>query len=120
MMDNRQEQIEALEVLKEFNERLLKNIPILVKELRGERLDDTDAFQKGVIDAMNWEIQVVNGTTEVLNENEERIDKEWFNSKIVALAHAIEQKEDEAIAQALEDVIPCFTKLGEAAKIVTE
>ena len=40
--------------------------------------------------------------------------------KIVALAHAIEQKEDEAIAQALEDVIPCFTKLGEAAKIVTE
>lgn len=120
MMDNRQEQIEALEVLKEFNERLLKNIPILVKELRGERLDDTDAFQKGVIDAMNWEIQVVNGTTEVLNENEERINKEWFNSKIVALAHAIEQKEDEAIAQALEDVIPCFTKLGEAAKIVTE
>ena len=120
MMDNRQEQLEALEVLKEFNERLLKNIPILVKELRGERLDDTDAFQKGVIDAMNWEIQVVNGTTEVLNENEERIDKEWFNSKIVALAHAIEQKEDEAIAQALEDVIPCFTKLGEAAKIVTE
>ena len=120
MTDNRQEQIEALEVLKEFNERLLKNIPILVKELRGERLDDTDAFQKGVIDAMNWEIQVVNGTTEVLNENEERINKEWFNSKIVALAHAIEQKEDEAIAQALEDVIPCFTKLGEAAKIVTE
>ena len=120
MMDNRQEQIEALEVLKEFNERLLKNIPILVKEVRGERLDDTDAFQKGVIDAMNWEIQVVNGTTEVLNENEERINKEWFNSKIVALAHAIEQKEDEAIAQALEDVIPCFTKLGEAAKTVTE
>ena len=113
-------EIEEIKLIDKLNTDEFKNIPILVKEVRGERLDDTDAFQKGVIDAMNWEIQVVNGTTEVLNENEERINKEWFNSKIVALAHAIEQKEDEAIAQALEDVIPCFTKLGEAAKTVTE
>lgn len=52
MEDNRAEQIEALQVLEEFNGRLVKmNMEIIVKELSGERLDDTDQFLKGIIDA---------------------------------------------------------------------
>lgn len=47
MEDNRAEQIEALQVLEEFNGRLVKNMEIIVKELSGERLDDTDQFLKG-------------------------------------------------------------------------
>ena len=75
MEENRKEQIEALEVLVDFNERLVKNIRILVKELSGERLDDTDNFIKGIVDAMNWEIQVMNGTMDVLNEGKVCIEK---------------------------------------------
>ena len=85
MEENRKEQIEALEVLVDFNERLVKNIRILVKELSGERLDDTDNFIKGIVDAMNWEIQVMNGTMDVLNEGKVRIEKEVFNQHIVAM-----------------------------------
>lgn len=48
MEDNRAEQIEALQVLEEFNGRLVKNMEIIVKELSGERLDDTDQFLKGI------------------------------------------------------------------------
>ena len=62
MEDNRKEQIEALEVLLEFNERLIRNMNIIVKELSGKRLDDTDKFLKSIVNALNWEIQVVNGT----------------------------------------------------------
>ena len=49
MEDNRAEQIEALQVLEEFNGRLVKNMEIIVKELSGERLDDTDQFLKGIV-----------------------------------------------------------------------
>ena len=52
MEDNRAEQIEALQVLEEFNGRLVKNMEIIVKELSGERLDDTDQFLKGIVDAI--------------------------------------------------------------------
>ena len=72
MEDARKEQLEALEVLAEFNERLVKNMNIIVKELSGERLDDTDKFLKSIVDAINWEIQVVNGTMEVLNDGKEK------------------------------------------------
>ena len=87
MEDNRREQLEALEVLVEFNERLIKNVNILIKELSGARLEDTDQFVKGIVDAMNWEIAVFNGTKEVLGEGTIAIDKEEFNEKAFINCH---------------------------------
>lgn len=115
MEDNRAEQKEALETLMEFNTRLVKNMQIVSKELSGARLEDTDAFLEDIIKAMNWEIQVMNGTMELLNEGEKRIDKESFNDKIIVLSDAINAKDDVKIAEAFQEVIPMFTKLGEAA-----
>lgn len=115
MEDNKAEQREALETLLEFNERLVKNMKILVKELSGERLDDTDKFLKGIVDAMNWEIQVMNGTMSMLNEGKERIHKESFNEKILALADGIKAKDDTKLAAAVRELIPEFENLGNAA-----
>ena len=114
MEDNRAEQIEALEVLTEFNDRLVHNMEIIVKELKGERLDDTDQFLKGIVDAVNWEIQVVNGTLDTLNDGKVRVDKSDFNTAIVAA------KDDARMAVEFENVIPVFQQLGEAAKEVTK
>lgn len=119
MEDNRAEQIEALEVLTEFNERLVHNMKIIVKELSGERLDDTDKFLKSIIDAMNWEIQVMNGTMDLLNAEKERVVKETFNTAVIALSDAIAAKDDTKIAEAIEHVLPEFENLGNAAKEVT-
>nr|WP_308647524.1 molecular chaperone [uncultured Agathobacter sp.] len=118
MDNNRQEQIEALDVLKGFNEKLLKNMKIIVKELSGARLEDTDKFLNAIIDAMNWEIQVVNGTMSLLNQGENRIDKTEFNNVIIELNSAIESKCDEEMAQKFEAAIPMFEKLQKATIIV--
>ncbi len=118
MEDNRKEQMEALEVLTDFNGRLVKNMTIIVKELSGERLDDTDKFLKSIVDAINWEIQVVNGTIELLNDGKERIDKEEFNRAIVSLNDAISAKEDAKMAEEFKKVILVFEQLGEAAEEV--
>ena len=83
MEDNRTEQTEALETLLKFNGRLINNMQIIVKELSGNRLEDTDKFLKSILDAINWEIQVVNGTMDVLNEGEERVNKETFNDALL-------------------------------------
>lgn len=120
MEDKRKEQIEALEVLLGFNERLVKNMKIIVKELSGKRLDDTDKFLKAIIDAINWEIQVVNGTMEVINDGAERINKEEFNKVIVSLSEAITAKDDAKMAEEFNKVIPVFEQLGVAAKEVTQ
>ena len=119
MENSREEQIEALKTLYEFNQRLLKNMRIVIKELSGERLDDTDNFVKGIIDAMNWEIEVMNGTISVLNENEVRIEKEEFNRKIIMFGEAVNAKNDYKMAEALKGLFPEFEKLENAvAKII--
>ena len=113
MEDARKEQLEALEVLAEFNERLVKNMNIIVKELSGERLDDTDKFLKSIVDAINWEIQVVNGTMEVLNDGKERVNKESFNAAVTALGQSIGENDEE-----FKKIIPVFEQLGVSAKEV--
>ena len=118
MEENRLEQKEALQTLVEFNERLVKNMNIIVKELSGQRLDDTDKFLKGILDAVNWEVQVMNGTMELLNEGKERINKEEFNNKILELSKALKAKDDAKQAEAIRDLIPAFESLEEAAKEV--
>ena len=120
MEDNRQEQVEALEVLVEFNQRIVKNIGIVIKELSGARLDDTDNFIKGITDAMNWEIEVVNGTMDLLNEGKVRVDKERFNEKVIALSTAINSKNDADMAEAFREVLPYFEELGKAAAEVIQ
>ncbi len=116
MEDNRKEQVEALEVLIEFNERLVKNMTIIVKELSGQRLDDTDKFLKSIVDAINWEIQVVNGTMDVLNDRKERLNKNEFNRAVVSLGKAIEAKDDAGMAEEFKKIIPIFEQLGASAK----
>lgn len=114
----KKEQQEALETLVEFNERLLKNMKIIVKELSGKRLDDTDKFLKAIVDAMNWEIAVVNGTSELLNAGKERVNKKVFNERISKFAEALKTNDDGEIAEAIQILIPEFENLNVAAKEV--
>lgn len=118
IMENRAEQKEALETLVEFNQRLVKNMNIIIKELEGERLDDTDKFLNGIVNAINWEVQVMNGTMGLLNDGRKRIDKEVFNKKILDLASAIEKNDDAKQAEAIQNLIPEFEKLENTAKEV--
>lgn len=112
------EQLEALEIMAEFNDRLLKNLPILISELSGNRQPDTDKYQKNIIDAINWELSVTNATLDVLNQDKVRVDKEEFNQKMLAFNAALSSKTDSEIASALKSLVPYFEQLGVAAREV--
>ena len=120
MEDNRKEQTEALDTLLKFNGRLINNMQIIVKELSGNRLEDTDKFLKSILDAMNWEIQVVNGTMEVLNEGKERVSKEVFNNAVIALSDAVKANDDAKMVEAFIPIILVFERLGESVKEVVK
>lgn len=106
MEDKRAEQIEALQTLAEYNQKVLKNIPILVRELKGERLDDTDKFLTAIVNAINWEVEVLNATLDIINEKEEKVSKEKVNDRILTLCDALKSKDDHAQAEAFEQLIP--------------
>lgn len=121
MEDLREQQLEALTVLKEYNQKLTKSILLIVEELRGKRQKDTDEFLKKIMEGINWEIQVYNGTKELINENKVRVDKEEMNRHILAFGEAVQAKEDIKLADSFEiDILPFLTKLGDAINEVVD
>lgn len=120
METNRNEQIEALEALLHFNNKLVQNMRILARELSSVRLSDTDQLLKSVTDATNWEIQIMNATMSLLNEGKERINKDSFNENLMAFGNAIQSKNDKEMSLALCKLAGNFEVLGTAAKEVTE
>ena len=102
MENSREEQVEALKVLADFQDKLLANAEILMDELKTSKKDDTDKLLKSVTDAVNWEIGVLNGTLSLINEKEVKLEKEDINSSIMALAEALRTEEDKIIAESLE------------------
>lgn len=115
---NKMEQMEALGILADFNDRLLKNLPTIISELSGKRQPDTDTYLKNIVDSINWVITVTGNSLDILNEGYTRINKDTFNQKVMALSQALSDKKDSAIAAALQELIPCFEQLGHAVREV--
>ncbi|MDE7062616.1 MAG: molecular chaperone [Lachnospiraceae bacterium] len=112
MEDNRAEQVEALQALVEYSPRLIGAMKSVVSELNGNRQPDTDEYMQAIVNGMNWEIQVLNGTLELVNEKSVQIDKAEANDIFVAFSDTYQAKDDAGLAAMFETkVIPFFERL---------
>ena len=117
MESNRKEQLDAVKVLAGFQEKFIANTEILVKELTTEKKDDTDKLLKSVTDSLNWEIGVLGGTLSLINEKEEKLNKDDINAAVMKLSEALRGKDDKEIAEALEShLLPVLKKVLSAVK----
>ncbi len=113
--------VEALQALTEYSPRFLNSLKALHDELVIERKPDTDEFLDAVIKGMNWEIEVYNGTRELLSGND-ALDKDKANAAFMDFSSAFKRHDDEEMGRLLrEKIIPFFTALeGAAISVVTE
>ena len=110
----RQQQIEALKTLYDYNKRLIYAIPQLTEELNEDKKPDTEEYQQKIVEGLNWEIQILNRTMDLINEEEEKISKESINSHIKILEQALLSKEDTLIAKAMEqEILPVLEQIDE-------
>lgn len=119
MEDIRREQLEALEALTDYSPRLIKAMKAVTEELKGNRQPDTDEYLKSIVDGINWEIEVLNGTMSLMNEKTVKIDKEGANEIFTEFSTVYQRKDDAGLALLLEEkVIPFFEELERIAKSV--
>ena len=112
MEDNRKEQVEALEALKDYNPKICKALKEIIPELRGEKKEDTQEYIEHIFRGVNWELQVINGTMELLNEKEQQVSKDSLNEMIVQVNDAYTSKEGEKLAQIIEtELLPFVERL---------
>ena len=112
MENNKKEQLEALKVLADFQNKMISNVEILIEELTTVKKEDTNDLLKSVTDSLNWEIGVLNGTLSLINEESEKLSKEDINSAVTILADALRTQDDKNIAEALEqELLPMLKKV---------
>lgn len=104
MDDVRQQQIEALQVAHEYTIKLSKGIENVIGELSGNRLEDTDVYLDEIVKGINWTIEIINRTMDVINEEKMYIVKEEVNQYVQALSEALSKKEDALIADAMKNI----------------
>lgn len=114
-MENQfKEEIEALETLKDYNLKVVKALNEIIPELKGEKKEDTDEYLNHIFKGINWEIQVLNGTMDYINRDEQIISKESANEIIVRLNEAVNEKNDEKVVKVVEaELLPFLEKLNE-------
>lgn len=121
MSDNRKEQVEALQAMLEYNPRLLAAMKSVTAELLEDRQPDTDEYLLAVIKGMNWETEILNGTKEVLDEQEIELDRKMINQVFLDFNEAYKQKDDITIGLLYRDkIIPFFELYEKAARNVVE
>jgi len=110
----REIQVEALETLKGFNVKLMKALNEMVMELRGNEKEDTWDYMDYIFRSLNWELQVINGTLDVLNEKEVNVEKENLNATIGRVNDAYTRRRMLELAQVMEaELLPFFKQLQE-------
>lgn len=111
-MDNLKEQLEALEMAYEYIKKLEIGIVTVVPEIRTIKKDDTDEYLQKIIEGINWVIQVVNGTMDLLNQEKKVVNKEKVNEMILSLSEFLKDENDLLIAANLErSVLPFLQQL---------
>lgn len=106
----RSQQIEALQVVNEYIDKLIPSMETVVGELSGDKKEDTDAFLNQIIEGLNWVIEVFNGTMSLINAEQEIIDKDEINREVVQLSEALIGHNDARVATVLESEILPFLK----------
>ena len=112
MEDNRKEQVEALEALKDYNPKVLKALKEIIPEITGERKEDTQEYLDYIFKGINREFQVINGTMELLNEKEDQVSKETLNGIITQINEAYTSNDDSKLEYVMkEELLPFIEKL---------
>lgn len=120
MEDLRKQQIEALQAVYEYNQRMIPALEGIVLELRGAQKEDTKDYLNHILKGVNWIIQVVNGTKELINEKDEIFNKEQMNDVILDLNSTLKEDNYIQIADIIEKgILPFINNITNAAKDIT-
>ena len=121
MEQREQLQKEVLLELISYSEKLIPGVQILIDELKNGTKEDTGEFLNEIITGINWEIEVYNQCSALINSKSNYIDKKVMTEAVTHLGQSLSSGDNFLVATCFEeDFIPFLNKLALAAKMVVE
>ncbi len=119
-MDEREQlQLEVLQELIRYSEKLIPAVSTMIGELRGNEQSDTGEFLNEIINGINWEIEVYNQCAPLLSASSTYIDRKAMITAVTNLGQSLGSGDNSRVATCLEeDFLPFLNNLALAAKVV--
>ena len=112
-------QYDILKQLISYSENLIPALQNLIVELRGEEREDTGDYLNEVITGINWEIEVYNQCSDIINERSSYIDKKSMINAVRNLGISLNSGDYRLVADCLEnDFLPFLNKLALVSKMI--
>ncbi len=113
-------QKEIFKELQAYSNHIIAGVETLIDELRKKRKEDTDELFNLVIQGINWEIEVFNNCEDLINRDEQQIDKSHMASAVARLGKVLQEKDDIKLAASLEvDFLPFLKSMKSVASSIT-
>lgn len=107
-------QREILEELNGYCDKLIAVLEQIIAELREGRKDDTSELFDAARQGLNWVIEVFNNCEDVINRDEQRVDKSRMVQAVGRLGAVLRENDDVKIAACLEvDFLPFLHSMNE-------
>lgn len=108
----REAKIEAIVGICKYDRKLIDTLETVADELwLGKFSLDNESFGK-VFQGINWTVEVLNQVMDVLNEGEDKVDKQMVNDALVAFNDAFNSGVAKNVADAIEkSLVPCLEQI---------
>lgn len=121
MDEIRQQKIEALQFGCEYIEKLIPAMKEIIPELRGLMLPDTRDFLNQQIEGLNFVIEIMNATMDLINEKETVLIKENIEEKIQLLSGALNSFDNPKTADVLEgEILPMLDIFRQVSMVIVQ
>lgn len=108
----REDKIEAIIGICRYDRKLIDALGLLADDFRSGRETLPSEFLGTVMQGINWTVEVLNQVMDVLNEGEEKIEKQMINDALVAFNDAFAAGDVDQIAQAIDaSLVPCLDQI---------
>lgn len=105
----RQDKIEAIAGICQYDRKLIDALGDLADDLDSGRETLPSELLGTIIQGINWTVEVLNQVMDVLNEGEEKLERQAVNQALTAYNEAFTSGEVSRIANAIRDsLVPCL------------
>lgn len=116
---SRQDKLEAIEGICQYDRKLIDALEDLADDLESGKETLPSKLLETIMQGINWTVTVLNQVMDVLDEGEDKLDKQMVNDALVAFNEAFTSGDAIKIAEVIrKSLIPCLERICEVGESV--
>lgn len=109
---SREDKIEAIVGICKYDRKLIDALQGLAEDFSSGKEKMPSELLNTIMQGINWTVEVLNQVMDVLNEGQDKVEKQFINDALIAFQHAYASGEEQKLAETIDSqLIPCLEQI---------